>query len=92
VVSIYISIVEGNPHLRSLLAWHLQQAGYLVNQSATLQSAASSFPLSSTNLSNYRFRLAKRDGIELCRWLYQQKQSLILILSAAIAKKTWSMV
>ena len=37
MISAHISIVESNPHLRSLLGWHLQQAGYIVSQSGSLQ-------------------------------------------------------
>ncbi|NQZ64969.1 MAG: response regulator transcription factor, partial [Crocosphaera sp.] len=40
---IYTAIVEGNPHLRSLLGWHLQQAGYTAQQCANLQQARSVF-------------------------------------------------
>jgi two-component system OmpR family response regulator len=87
VVSIHISIVEGNPHLRSLLAWHLQQAGYLVNQSATLQSARQAFLHRQPTLAIIDSDLPDGDGIELCRWLDQQKQSLILILSARNGEK-----
>jgi len=73
--------------LRSLLAWHLQQAGYLVNQSATLQSARQAFLHRQPTLAIIDSDLPDGDGIELCRWLDQQKQSLILILSARNGEK-----
>lgn len=79
---VYISIVEGNTHLRSLLAWHLQQAGYLVQQCANLQQAKQALYSRQPSLAVIDSDLPDGDGLELCRWLYQQKQSLILLLSA----------
>ncbi|NEQ29037.1 MAG: DNA-binding response regulator, partial [Microcoleus sp. SIO2G3] len=37
--SVCIQIIEGNPHLRSLLGWHLQQGGFWVVQSPDLHHA-----------------------------------------------------
>ncbi|MEG3439365.1 response regulator transcription factor [Pannus brasiliensis CCIBt3594] len=85
--SIHISIVEGNPHLRSLLAWHLQQAGYLVGQCANLQSARHSFLHRQPTLAIIDSDLPDGDGIELCRWLSRQRQSVILVLSARTGEK-----
>jgi two-component system, OmpR family, response regulator len=82
VGSVRILIVEGNPHLRSLLGWHLQQAGYWVQQSASLHQARSLFYDGQPSLVVLDSDLPDGDGIELCRWLYQQRQSLILLLSA----------
>ena len=83
----YIAIVEGNPHLRSLLGWHLQQAGYEVQTAATIEQARKIFDLRQISLAIVDSDLPDGDGIELCRWLYQQKQSLILILSARNTEK-----
>ncbi len=85
--SIYISIVEGNPHLRSLLGWHLQQAGYLVHQCASIQQASSAFCDRQPTLVVLDSDLPDGDGLELCRWLHQQRQSLILMLSARNSEK-----
>lgn len=82
-----IAIVEGNPHLRSLLGWHLQQAGYSVKQSASIQQARTSFPLRQPKLAILDSDLPDGDGIEFCNWLYQQRQCLILMLSARNAEK-----
>lgn len=82
-----ISIIEGNPHLRSLLSWHLQQVGYLVQQYANLQQARNAFYHRQPNLVIVDSDLPDGDGIELCRWLYQQRQSLILVLSARNTEK-----
>lgn len=85
--SIYISIVEGNPHLRSLLGWHLQQAGYLVKQSANLQQGRNVFYHYQPTLIILDSDLPDGDGLELCRWLHQQQQPLILMLSARNSEK-----
>lgn len=77
-----IQIVEGNPHLRSLLGWHLQQAGYHVHQSADLHQAREVFSMRQPNLVILDSELPDGDGLEFCRWLQQQQQALILMLSA----------
>jgi two-component system, OmpR family, response regulator len=82
VNSVTIAIVEGNPHLRSLLGWHLQQAGYVVKQSATLAQARSAFEQRQPKLIVLDSDLPDGDGLEFCRWLQQQYQPLILMLSA----------
>ena len=79
---VYISVVEGNPHLRSLLSWHLQQAGYLVQQCSGFQQARQAFQHQLPTLAIVDSDLTDGDGIELCRFLYQQHQSMVLILSA----------
>ena len=82
VVSAHISIVEGNPHLRSLLGWHLQQSGYVVSQSASLQQGREAFFRHQPALVIIDSDLPDGDGLELSHWLYQQHKSLILLLSA----------
>jgi two-component system OmpR family response regulator len=82
VASVCIQIIEGNPHLRSLLGWHLQQAGYWVHQSATLHQARETFYHRQPTLVILDSDLPDGDGVEFCRWLGQQRQSLILMLSA----------
>ncbi len=77
-----IQIIENNPHLRSLLGWHLQQAGYWVCQSADLHQAREVFHHRQPTLVILDAELPDGDGIEFCRWLQQQQQSLILMLSA----------
>lgn len=81
-----IQIVEGNPHLRSLLAWHLQQAGYWVHQSADLHQARDVFLNRQPTVVVLDSELPDGDGLEFCRWLQQQRQALILILSARSAE------
>ncbi|MGK7887136.1 MAG: PleD family two-component system response regulator, partial [Crocosphaera sp.] len=72
---IYTAIVEGNPHLRSLLGWHLQQAGYTAQQCASLQQARSVFNRRQPTLVILDADLSDGDPLELCRWLHQQRQS-----------------
>jgi two-component system, OmpR family, response regulator len=82
VGAVCIQIVEGNPHLRSLLGWHLQQAGFTVFQSADLHQARDAFQERQPNLVILDSELPDGDGVEYCRWLQQQYQVLILMLSA----------
>ncbi|MBD2460771.1 response regulator transcription factor [Oscillatoria sp. FACHB-1407] len=84
--SVCIQIVEGNPHLRSLLGWHLQQVGYWVHQSADLQQARDVFQARQPHLVILDSELPDGDGVEFCRWLQQQRQTLILMLSARSAE------
>lgn len=84
---VYISIIEGNPHLRSLLGWHLQQAGYLVQQCSTMAQAKNSFYHRPPTLVVLDSDLADGDGLEFCSWIYQQQQCLILMLSARNTEK-----
>lgn len=79
--------MEGNPHLRSLLGWHLQQAGYLVKQSANLQQGRNIFAHYQPTLVVLDSDLPDGDGLELCSWLQQQQQPLILMLSARNTEK-----
>lgn len=82
VTSAHISIVESNPHLRSLLGWHLQQSGYAVSQSASLQQGRDAFYKYQPTLVIVDSDLPDGDGLELSHWLYEQQKSLILLLSA----------
>lgn len=84
-----ILIVEGNPHLRSLLGWHLQEAAYIVENRANIQQARS---LLLNQNRQYTLviidsDLPDGDGVELCEWLYHQGRSLILMLSARNTEK-----
>jgi two-component system OmpR family response regulator len=82
VGAVGIQIVEGNPHLRSLLGWHLQQVGYWVHQSADIQQARDIFLSRQPSLVILDSELPDGDGLEFCHWLQQQHQALILMLSA----------
>lgn len=82
VGSVSVQIIEGNPHLRSLLGWHLQQAGYKVFQSADVTRTRETFRNRQPDLVILDSQLPDGDGIELCRWIHSQGQPLIMILSA----------
>jgi two-component system, OmpR family, response regulator len=82
VGSVCIEIVEGNPHLRSLLGWHLQQMNYRVHQAASIYQARGVFLGNQPTLVILDADLPEGDGMEFCRWLHRQQQPLILILSA----------
>lgn len=81
-----IQIVEGNPHLRSLLGWHLQQVGYGVIQSADIRHARDAFYNRQPTLVILDSDLPDGDGVEFCRWLHLQQGSMILMLSARIGE------
>lgn len=80
--SVCIQIIEGNPHLRSLLGWHLQQAGYCVYQSADLHQAREAVQHRQPSLVIIDSELPDGDGLEFCRWLQGQQSPFILMLSA----------
>lgn len=82
MAAIHIQIVEGNPHLRSLLGWHLQQARYTINLSSNLHQAREVFQTQQPGLVVVDSDLPDGSGVEFCRWLRQQQHPLILILSA----------
>jgi two-component system OmpR family response regulator len=82
VGSVCIEIVEGNPHLRSLLGWHLQQLEYRVHQAASIYQAKEVFLSHQPTLVILDADLSDGDGVEFCRWLHRQQQPLILMLSA----------
>lgn len=82
VISVCIEIVEGNPHLRSLLSWHLQQQGYRVHQAASIYQAREVFLTRQPTLVILDPEIGNSDGIEFCRWLQRQQQPLIFMLSA----------
>ena len=85
--SIHIQIVEGNHHLRSLLGWQLQQAGYGVKQSANLQQAKSVLYSPQLTLVIIDSDLPDGDSMEFCRWLYQQRKLMVLMLSARSSER-----
>jgi two-component system OmpR family response regulator len=82
VGSVCIEIVEGNPHLRSLLGWHLQQLEYRVHQAASIYQAKEVFISHQPTLVILDADLSDGDGVEFCRWLHHQQQPLVLMLSA----------
>lgn len=86
MASTCIQIIEGNPHLRSLLSWHLQQAGYRVHQSADIVRARENYQTVQPNLVIMETELPDGNGLELCQWLQQRGRPLVMILSAKSAE------
>ncbi len=74
-----IQIVESNPHLRSLLGWHLQQAGYRIFQSADLAQGREMFLVRQPALVVLDTETA--GGLEFCTWLQSYSSPLVLMLS-----------
>jgi len=79
--SLQIHLISGNPHLRSLLTWHLQQAGYRISQSTGTEQAKNKLAQNASNLVVLDTELSDGDALELCRWIQQQASSLLLMLS-----------
>ncbi|WP_044258727.1 response regulator transcription factor, partial [Richelia intracellularis] len=79
--SVSIQIIEGNPHLRSLLGWHLQQLDYRVYQAASIYQGREVFLNHQPTLIILDADLSDGDGLEFCHWLSNQQQPLILMLS-----------
>ena len=80
--AISVQIIEGNPHLRSLLGWHLQQSGYQVFQSADYLQAKEMILTRQPALVVLSNDLASGGGLELCQWLQNQSQGRVMMLSA----------
>jgi two-component system OmpR family response regulator len=87
VTLISVAIIEGNPHLRSLLGWHLQQANYTIYQAANLSQSRRVFEQYMPTLVLLDSELPDGDGLELCHWLRQNTQAIILVLSAKNTEK-----
>jgi len=68
------------------LGWHLQQVGYGVFQSADIRHAREVYYSRQPTLVIVDSDLPDGDGLEFCRWLGKQQQSLILMLSARNAE------
>ncbi len=82
-----ILIIEANSNLRSLLGWHLQQAGYHPIQAADLNTARELTEKDKPDLILLDTDLPENsDGLNFCRWLGQQSRALVLILSAKITE------
>ncbi|MBE9028334.1 response regulator transcription factor [filamentous cyanobacterium LEGE 11480] len=78
-----LQIIETNPHLRSLLSWHLQQAGYGIFSAGDLTQAKEMFYQRQPKMLILSADLPDSLGLDFCAWLRQQQpQLLILMLSA----------
>ncbi|MGQ9836641.1 MAG: response regulator transcription factor [Cyanobacteriota bacterium] len=77
---LHILVAEGNPHLRSLLCWHLQQAGHQVCEVDTICQAKSLLQHQLIHLMILDAELSNRAGLQLCHWAHRHCDSLILLL------------
>lgn len=77
-----VQIIETNPHLRSLLGWHLQQLGYVVYPAATLQQARDVAQAQRPVAVVLDPDLPDGDGLEFCTWLQRVQQPMVLMISA----------
>ncbi|MEN9202377.1 MAG: response regulator transcription factor [Thermostichus sp. DG_1_6_bins_120] len=78
---LHILVVEGNPHLRGLLCWHLQQAGHQVCEVDTIRQAKSLLQQQLIHLMILDAELSNRAGLQLCQWAHRHCDLLILLLS-----------
>jgi two-component system, OmpR family, response regulator len=82
VGALHILITEANPHLRSLLGWHLQQAGYVISLTSSIQQAQEVFNQQQPEMVVIDSDLPDGNGLSLCQWLQRQPSTRILMLSA----------
>lgn len=80
--STQVQVVEGNPHLRSLLGWHLQQKNFSVHLTSNIQQGRDVFLKQQPNIVIIDSDLPDGHGLELCRWLFRHKSAKILLISA----------
>jgi two-component system, OmpR family, response regulator len=81
-INLWIEIVEPNQNLRSLLAWHLERAGYRVHQSPTLAVAYDRARTQLPLLAIVAADLPDGEGLDFCQWLAPRGHCLSLMLSA----------
>ena len=77
-----ILLVEENPHLRSLLAWQLQQAGYGVEATDTLRQAKALLQQQPSQLLILDADSSQRASLQFCSWAHCHFDLLILLLSS----------
>lgn len=80
--ALHILVTEANPHLRSLLGWHLQQAGYVTSLTSSISQAQDTFSKQQPEVVIVDSDLPDGHGIGFCQWLQRQPSTLILMLSA----------
>ena len=81
VTSLHIQIVEGNPHLRTLLSWQLEQAGHVVRACSNVDRARADLRQHVTHILVVDGDLQDGVGKDLARWAYHQLDVAILMLS-----------
>lgn len=79
---LHILVVEGNPHLRSLLAWQLQQLGHRVKTSESLSTAKALIQEHIIHLLILDMDLADQACLQFCHWVDRHSNPLMLLLSS----------
>lgn len=82
MTSVHIQLVAGNPHLRSLLSWHLQQSGYSIAQATGVRQAQEQVQRRLPGLVILDSELSDGTGLELCQHLRESSAVLVMMLSA----------
>ncbi len=77
-----ILMVEDNPHLRSLLVWQLQQAGYEVEATDTLRQAKTLLQQHPRQLLIVDADQSHKASLQFCSWAHCHFELLILMLSS----------
>jgi two-component system OmpR family response regulator len=83
---LHILVVEGNPHLRSLLAWQLQQLGHCVKTADSLSTAKTLIQEHTIHLLILDMDLAGQACSQFCHWADRYSNLMILILSSYISE------
>lgn len=86
--STHVLIVEGNPHLRSLLGWHLQQKQFSVHLTSTMQQGRDVFVKQQPGIVVIDSELPDGQGLDLCKWIHRLKSAKILLISAEVEEKS----
>ncbi len=81
MLALSVLIVAGNPNLGSLLGWHLQQVGCTVYHARGEQQALALYLKHRPSLVTIDTDLTDGDALHLCRRLYEDRRSLLLLLS-----------
>lgn len=77
-----ILMVEDNPHLRALLVWQLQQAGYEVEATDTLRQAKALLQQQPRQLLIVDADPSQKASLQFCSWAHCHFELLILVLSS----------
>ncbi len=77
-----ILIVEENPHLCSLLAWHLQQVGHHVRTTDGVATGKVILQQDCIQLLLLDNDLSSASGLNFCTWVYRNLDIAILLLSS----------
>ncbi len=81
-----VLIVEDEPDIRDLLAWHLEREGYQVSRSRTGLEALRQIEMAPPDLVLLDLMLPELDGLEVCRRLRRERATASLPIVMLTAK------